>query len=181
MVAYLLAGAAPKACLQENEAGAAPVALAVATAKGEVLNALLLGCSGVVGDDSLTAMRQLLSHGAVCDTWAPNGSSALMLAASADSGEAAALLLQHQASVELQDALGRTALMFAAGNDALAALRVLLDAGASVGESCACHFGVGGRVWGRGLGREGGGGGKGEESSEATFVCSTWVALPLCQ
>lgn len=41
----------------------------------QVLNALLLACSGQVGSDALSSMAQLLQQGAVCDTWAPNGSS----------------------------------------------------------------------------------------------------------
>lgn len=40
------------------------------------------------------AMKQLLRDGAVPDTWAPNGSSALMLAAAANSPEALCVLLQ---------------------------------------------------------------------------------------
>jgi hypothetical protein len=52
-------------------------------------------------------MRELLTAGAVPDTWAPNGSSALMLAASVDGVGALGVLLEGGASVELQDALGR--------------------------------------------------------------------------
>jgi ankyrin repeat protein len=63
---------------------------------------------------------------------APNGYSALMLAASVDCAEGVQLLLDSAASLELQDALGRTALMFAAGNNACQGLEVLLDRGASV-------------------------------------------------
>ena len=36
----------------------------------------------------VSAMIKLLAGGAVPDTWAPNGSSALMLAASADNAQA---------------------------------------------------------------------------------------------
>jgi hypothetical protein len=69
-------------------------------------------------------MQRLLKQGAVPDTWAPNGSSALMLAASCNGTAALRVLLQHGASIELQDALGRTALMFAAGNCACDTLQV---------------------------------------------------------
>ncbi len=51
---------------------------------------------------SAQAMRKLLSCGAVPDTWAPNGSSALMLAAAANGAEALAVLLEAGATVELQ-------------------------------------------------------------------------------
>lgn len=44
-------------------------------------------------------MKQLLRDGAVPDTWAPNGSSALMLAAAANNPEALAVLLQVRAHV----------------------------------------------------------------------------------
>lgn len=98
----------------------------------QVLNAMLLACAAHATADALRAMRVLLDAGAVCDTWAPNGSSALMLAASADCAEGVQLLLDNAASLELQDALGRTALMFAAGNSARAALEALLDRGACV-------------------------------------------------
>lgn len=75
----------------------------------QVLNAMLLACSAHASAEALAAMRALLAAGAVCDTWAPNGSSALMLAASADCAEGVGLLLDHAASLELQDALGRWA------------------------------------------------------------------------
>jgi hypothetical protein len=52
-------------------------------------------------------MLELLTAGAVPDTWAPSGSSALMLAACADGVGALRVLLEGGASVELQDALGR--------------------------------------------------------------------------
>ncbi len=49
---------------------------------------LLLLCWCCTGDGNsavaVAAMRLLLAAGAVPDTWAPNGSSALMLAASAN-------------------------------------------------------------------------------------------------
>lgn len=93
---------------------------------------MLLACSGHATAEALAAIRALLGAGAVCDTWAPNGSSALMLAASVDCAQGVGLLLGGGASLELQDALGRTAAMFAAGNNARAALEALLDAGASV-------------------------------------------------
>lgn len=73
----------------------------------QLLNAMLLACSGHGSGDALASMRALLGAGAVCDTWAPNGSSALMLAASADCAEGVGLLLDGAASLELQDALGR--------------------------------------------------------------------------
>jgi hypothetical protein len=47
-------------------------------------------------------MRALLQGGAVPDTWAPNGSSALMLAASVDGVEGLRVLLEAGASIELQ-------------------------------------------------------------------------------
>lgn len=74
-------------------------------------------------------MRKLLANGAVPDTWAPNGSSALMLAAAANGTDALCVLLGAGATLELQDALGRSALMFAAGNCAADTLVALLDAG----------------------------------------------------
>ena len=106
--------------------------LAISCCALQVLNALLLACSGSSTPEALDSMKALLACGAVCDTWAPNGSSALMLAAAIDCTAGVELLLSNGATLELQDALGRTALMFAAGNDATAALAKLLDAGASV-------------------------------------------------
>lgn len=70
---------------------------------------MLLACAGHSTPAALSATRALLAAGAVCDTWAPNGSSALMLAASVDCAECVGLLLDHSASLELQDALGRCA------------------------------------------------------------------------
>lgn len=75
----------------------------------QVLNAMLLACAGHSTPAALSATRTLLAAGAVCDTWAPNGSSALMLAASVDCAECVGMLLDHSASLELQDALGRCA------------------------------------------------------------------------
>ncbi|KAI7835965.1 hypothetical protein COHA_010164 [Chlorella ohadii] len=132
MVAYQLAAKLPAACLEQDGKQQTPIQLASAADKGEVLNAMLLACAGHSTPAALSATRALLAAGAVCDTWAPNGSSALMLAASVDCAECVGLLLDHSASLELQDALGRTALMFAAGNNARAALEGLLDRGASV-------------------------------------------------
>lgn len=132
MSCYQVCSKAPAAALRANAQGQTPVDLALASERGEVLNAMLLACAGSGSAEALAAMRRLLAAGAVCDTWAPNGSSALMLAAGADSSEGCALLLKHTATLELQDALGRTALMFAAGTQAAAALVTLLDAGASV-------------------------------------------------
>lgn len=55
-------------------------------------------------------IRDLLAAGAVADTWAPDGSSALMQAAAADAALVVeALLYEGGARVELQDALGRWA------------------------------------------------------------------------
>lgn len=41
----------------------------------QVLNAMLLACSGDATDVAVEAMQFLLQEGAVPDTWAPNGSS----------------------------------------------------------------------------------------------------------
>ena len=41
----------------------------------QVLNAMLLACSGDAGKTAVEAMEYLLQEGAVPDTWAPNGSS----------------------------------------------------------------------------------------------------------
>lgn len=140
MATYQVCCAAPATTLAMNAKAQTPVDLAAAGERSEVLNAMLLACAGAGGGEPavaaavLTAMRIVLERGAVCDTWAPNGSSALMLAASSAATDAAPveLLLQNGASLELQDALGRTATMFAAGNGATAGLRLLLDAGASI-------------------------------------------------
>ncbi len=107
MCAYNIAKACPASCLAKNACGQTPVDVAVACERGEVLNALLLACAGDGGELAVAAMRRLLADGAVPDTWAPNGSSALMLAASVNGTEALKVLLEHGASVELQDALGR--------------------------------------------------------------------------
>ena len=146
MCAYQLASRAPAACLERDGSGRTPIQLAAAGDRGEVLNAMLLACAAHASPEALAAMRGLLEAGAVCDTWAPNGSSALMLAASADCAEGVGLLLDHAASLELQDALGRTALMFAAGNSARGALEALLDRGASVSIRDRCVW-VGVWVW----------------------------------
>lgn len=75
MCAYQVASKAAAACLSRNKAGLTPCDLAAASERSEVLNALLLACSGQRGSEALEAMEQLLKAGAVCDTWAPNGSS----------------------------------------------------------------------------------------------------------
>lgn len=90
-----------------NSRGQRPLDVAAACGRGEVLNAMLLACAGDGGPPAVSTMRELLVAGAVPDTWAPNGSSALMLAAAADAVEALIVLLEGGASVELQDALGR--------------------------------------------------------------------------
>ena len=41
----------------------------------QVLNAMLLACSGDATSVAVDAMQYLLQEGAVPDTWAPNGSS----------------------------------------------------------------------------------------------------------
>ena len=41
----------------------------------QVLNAMLLACSGDATTVAVEAMQYLLQEGAVPDTWAPNGSS----------------------------------------------------------------------------------------------------------
>ena len=41
----------------------------------QVLNAMLLACSGDSTNSAVEAMQYLLQEGAVPDTWAPNGSS----------------------------------------------------------------------------------------------------------
>ena len=60
------------------------------------------GGSVGAGTVVVAAMRKLLSDGAVPDTWAPNGSSALMLAASSNHVAALAVLLDAGATLELQ-------------------------------------------------------------------------------
>jgi ankyrin repeat protein len=91
-----------------NARGSTPIDTAAAAQRGEVLNALLLGCAHDGRSTvAVAAMRALLGAGAVPDTWAPNGSSALMLAAAADGVAALEVLLGGGASLELQDALGR--------------------------------------------------------------------------
>ncbi|GLI70897.1 hypothetical protein VaNZ11_015921 [Volvox africanus] len=135
MCAYNITKAGPSTCLTRNYRGQTPVEVAVACERGEVLNAMLLACAGDgSGGVTVQAMRKLLASGAVPDTWAPNGSSALMLAAAANGTEALAVLLEAGATLELQDALGRSALMFAAGNCAKDTLVVLLDAGACISQ-----------------------------------------------
>lgn len=77
--------ASPASCLVKNKRGCSPIDAAAAGGRGEVLNALLLACAGEGSSaTAVAAMRALLAAGAVPDTWAPNGSSALMLAAAAD-------------------------------------------------------------------------------------------------
>ncbi|GIL60397.1 hypothetical protein Vafri_14845 [Volvox africanus] len=135
MCAYNITKAGPSTCLTRNYRGQTPVEVAVACERGEVLNAMLLACAGDgSGGITVQAMRKLLGSGAVPDTWAPNGSSALMLAAAANGTEALAVLLEAGATLELQDALGRSALMFAAGNCAKDTLVALLDAGACISQ-----------------------------------------------
>lgn len=107
MCAYAVARAAPEACGARNARGQRPLDAAAAGARGEVLNAMLLACAGSGARAAPRVMRELLGAGAVPDTWAPNGSSALMLAAAADAVAAVDVLLEAGASVELQDALGR--------------------------------------------------------------------------
>lgn len=45
----------------------------------QVLNAMLLACSGDATSVAVDAMQHLLKEGAVPDTWAPNGSSVSLL------------------------------------------------------------------------------------------------------
>lgn len=129
MCAYNIAKACPLSCLARNLRKQTPVDLAAACERGEVLNAMLLACAGEASDSAVKAMKRLLEQGAVPDTWAPNGSSALMLAAAANGTSALRVLLSSGATLELQDALGRSALMFAAGNCAMDTTIALLDAG----------------------------------------------------
>ncbi|KIY96088.1 hypothetical protein MNEG_11874 [Monoraphidium neglectum] len=133
MCAYTVAKACPETCVARNARGQRPLDVAAACGRGEVLNAMLLACAGDAGGAAVDAMLELLTAGAVPDTWAPSGSSALMLAACADGVGALRVLLEGGASVELQDALGRSALMFAAGSSATGAIAALLDAGAAIG------------------------------------------------
>lgn len=132
MTCYLLASQSPSTCLICNQQGSDPIELAAKHGSGEALNALLLACSDSATPEALDAITQLTSKGAVPDTWAPNGQSALMIAAAANNTAGVKLLLSKGASLELQDALGRTAMMWAAGCNAAAAMTALLDAGASV-------------------------------------------------
>ncbi len=67
--------------MAKNGRGQTPVQVAAACERGEVLNAMLLACAGEGSAAAVSAMSKLLKEGAVPDTWAPNGSSALMLAA----------------------------------------------------------------------------------------------------
>lgn len=135
MCAYNIAKICPATCVMRNERGQTPVCVAVACERGEVLNAMLLACAGDgTAGVAVQAMRRLLASGAVPDTWAPNGSSALMLAAAANGTDALKVLLEAGATLELQDALGRSALMFAAGNTAADSLLALLDAGACIAQ-----------------------------------------------
>jgi hypothetical protein len=83
-----LTQACPASCLRRNTLSKTPVEVAAACGRGEVLNAMLLACAGEATTVAVEAMQQLLAAGAVPDTWAPNGSSALMLAAAADGKEA---------------------------------------------------------------------------------------------
>jgi hypothetical protein len=77
--------ACPASCLVKNKRSQSPIDVAASGARGEVLNALLLACAGEGSSAvAVAAMRALLAAGAVPDTWAPNGSSALMLAAAAN-------------------------------------------------------------------------------------------------
>jgi hypothetical protein len=77
--------ACPASCLVKNKRNQSPIDVAAAGGRGEVLNALLLACAGEGSSTvAVAAMRALLAAGAVPDTWAPNGSSALMLAAAAN-------------------------------------------------------------------------------------------------
>lgn len=97
----------PTCCTPPMERLQCSVTHPSAVATLQVLNAMLLACAGHATATSLAATRKLLAAGAVPDTWAPSGSSSLMLAASVDCAEGVALLLDHGASLELQDALGR--------------------------------------------------------------------------
>jgi ankyrin repeat protein len=94
--------------LVNNSNGQSPIDAAASHQRGEVLNALLLGCAhDGQSAVAVAAMKRLFQAGAVPDTWAPNGSSALMLAAAADGGAALQVLMDNGATLELQDALGR--------------------------------------------------------------------------
>lgn len=134
MCAYNIAKNSPGSCLVKNARGQTPVDVSVACERGEVLNAMLLACAGDSTAVAVKAMRKLLQEGAVPDTWAPNGSSALMLSASVNGTDALKVLIENGATIELQDALGRSALMFAAGNCAEDTLKLLLDHGACLAQ-----------------------------------------------
>eukprot|EP00798_Chlamydomonas_sp_ICE-L_P024342 gene24342-9958_t len=134
MCVYNISKVCASACIIKNKRGQTPVDVAASCERGEVLNAMLLACAGDGSAVAVLTMRKLLAKGAVPDTWAPNGSSALMLAASANAAKSLKVLLGAGASIELQDALGRSALMFAAGNCAQDTLVALLDAGACMAQ-----------------------------------------------
>lgn len=69
MAAYQVACQAPAATLLPNKKGHTPIDLAVASQKGEVLNAMLLACASHSSPEALAAIRLLLEKGAVPDTW----------------------------------------------------------------------------------------------------------------
>lgn len=55
--------ACPSSCLHRNERGESPADVAVTCERGEVLNAMLLACSGDAGEAAVTSMRKLLLDG----------------------------------------------------------------------------------------------------------------------
>lgn len=78
MAAYSLAKVCPAACLARNARAQAPLDVAAACQRGEVLNAMLLACAGDTSDAALTALKKLLLKGArllhrCWAPWAPRG------------------------------------------------------------------------------------------------------------
>lgn len=162
MSAFNLTKAAPVTCLTENQKQQRPADVAKACERGEVaslasptlqalednvllkpqqcacrlqvLNAMLLACSGDATAVAVEAMRYLLKEGAVPDTWAPNGSSVSHLSAhfttafrlSACCSEVGKTPLLRACLYLLQ------ALMLAASVDGVAAIKLLLKHGATI-------------------------------------------------
>jgi hypothetical protein len=88
-------------CLCQNKRGQTPGDVSVVCDRFEVLNALLLACCGHTTKAALASVTALVAAGAVPDTWAPNGSSALMLAAGCNAVETLAVR-QGVAPVEVR-------------------------------------------------------------------------------
>jgi ankyrin repeat protein len=134
-----------------NDYGVTPLSLAAAGGSASTVVQLLKGgadpnavvrsdetplmiAAGAGQLDTITALIEAGAHVNSKESW--NGQTALMWAATAESGQAAAVkaLLDHGADIKARSNTGATAIFFAARDGSIDVVRTLLDAGADVND-----------------------------------------------